>query len=61
MRVELPAPLKPGQQFIFKLTGIIKLLIAMNDGGRGGYEYFPGRWQSSFHHGAMVSTALCVQ
>lgn len=41
MRVELPAPLKAGQRFIFKLDWNYKLADRMGRGGRGGYEYFP--------------------
>ncbi|MFZ9387375.1 MAG: M1 family peptidase, partial [Chitinophagaceae bacterium] len=41
MRVELPAVLKPGQRFVFKLDWDYKLADRMSIGGRGGYEYFP--------------------
>ncbi len=41
MRVELPASLKAGQRFIFKLDWNYKLADRMGRGGRGGYEYFP--------------------
>jgi hypothetical protein len=41
MRVELPAPLKAGQRFVFKLDWNYKLADRMSRGGRGGYEYFP--------------------
>ncbi|MFM2146710.1 MAG: hypothetical protein RL732_1546 [Bacteroidota bacterium] len=41
MRVELPAPLKPGQKFIFTLDWNYKIADRMTKGGRGGYEYFP--------------------
>jgi len=41
MRVELPAPLKPGQRFIFKLDWNYKISDRNVRGGRGGYEYFP--------------------
>jgi hypothetical protein len=40
MRVELPAELKAGQRFIFKLDWDYKIPDRMKDGGRGGYEYF---------------------
>ncbi|RYY61102.1 MAG: M1 family peptidase [Chitinophagaceae bacterium] len=40
MRVELPAPLKPGQRFIFKLDWNYKISDRMSVGGRGGYELF---------------------
>ena len=41
MRVELPAPLKPGQKFIFTLDWNYKMPNRLTIGGRGGYEYFP--------------------
>ncbi len=41
MRVELPAPLKAGQRFVFKLDWNYKIADRMSKGGRGGYEYFP--------------------
>lgn len=41
MRVELPTPLKPGKQFIFKIDWNYRIPNRMKDGGRGGYEYFP--------------------
>ncbi|RYY50817.1 MAG: M1 family peptidase [Chitinophagaceae bacterium] len=41
MRVELPAPLKPGQQFVFKIDWNYFISDRMTYGGRGGYEYFP--------------------
>ncbi|HUR65343.1 MAG TPA: M1 family metallopeptidase [Chitinophagaceae bacterium] len=41
MRVELPAGLKPGQRFTFKLDWDYRLSDRVNRGGRGGYEYFP--------------------
>ncbi len=41
MRVELPVALKPGQQFVFKLTWDYKIPDRISMGGRGGYEYFP--------------------
>ncbi|RYY53686.1 MAG: M1 family peptidase [Chitinophagaceae bacterium] len=40
MRVELPAPLKPGQRFVFKLDWNYKISDRMSFGGRGGYELF---------------------
>ena len=40
MRVELPAALKPGQKFIFKIDWSYKIPDRMTKGGRGGYEYF---------------------
>ncbi|HVU95912.1 MAG TPA: M1 family metallopeptidase [Puia sp.] len=41
MRVELPAVLKPGQKFIFKIDWNYHVSDRMKYGGRGGYEYFP--------------------
>jgi hypothetical protein len=41
MRVELPAPLKPGQKFVYKLDWNYKIVDRQGRGGRGGYEYFP--------------------
>ncbi len=41
MRVELPTPLKAGQQFIFKIEWNYYITDRMKYGGRGGYEYFP--------------------
>lgn len=40
MRVELPAVLKPGQRFVFKLDWNYKISNRMEMGGRGGYEHF---------------------
>ncbi len=41
MRVDLPAPLKPGQQYIVKIDWNYKISNRQEQGGRGGYEYFP--------------------
>jgi hypothetical protein len=41
MRIELPAPLKPGQKFVFNVDWNYKISNRMTMGGRGGYEYFP--------------------
>ena len=41
MRLELPAPLKAGQRFVFKLDWNYKLADRLGRGGRGGYEFFP--------------------
>ncbi|WP_462250609.1 M1 family metallopeptidase [Ferruginibacter sp.] len=41
MRIELPLPLKPGQQFIFKIDWNYYIADRMKFGGRGGYEFFP--------------------
>ncbi len=40
MRVELPAILKAGQRFVFKLDWNYKISNRMSMGGRGGYEHF---------------------
>jgi hypothetical protein len=41
MRIELPATLKPGQQFIFNVSWNYKISDRLKYGGRGGYELFP--------------------
>lgn len=41
MRLELPAELKAGQRFVFKIDWNYKISDRMTRGGRGGYEYFP--------------------
>jgi hypothetical protein len=48
MRVELPAPLKPGQHFVFKLDWKYKISDRQSRFGRGGYEYFPEDGNSEF-------------
>jgi len=48
MRVDLPSPLKPGQQFIFKIKWNYKIPERMRIGGRGGYEYFEGDGNNLF-------------
>jgi len=40
MRVDLPAPLKSGQKFVFSIKWWYKINDHVNDGGRSGYEYF---------------------
>lgn len=40
MRVDLPAPLKPGQKYIIKIDWSYKISDRMKYGGRGGYEHF---------------------
>lgn len=42
MRVDLPAPLKPGQKFVFNVNWNYRITDRMVQNGRGGYEYFPG-------------------
>ncbi len=41
MRIDLPAPLKPGQKFVFNIDWNYKISDRLTFGGRGGYEYFP--------------------
>ena len=41
MRVELPMTLKPGQKFIMKVAWNYHISNRMQEGGRGGYEFFP--------------------
>ena len=41
MRVELPQPLKPGQQFIYKVGWNYNIIERTKFGGRGGFENFP--------------------
>ncbi|HMC98750.1 MAG TPA: hypothetical protein VKH37_01310, partial [Ferruginibacter sp.] len=41
MRIELPQPLKPGQQFIFKVDWNYNIIERTRYGGRGGFEFFP--------------------
>ena len=41
MRVELPQPLKPGQQFVFKVDWNYNIIERTKYGGRGGFENFP--------------------
>jgi hypothetical protein len=41
MRVELPAILKPGQKFVFKIDWYYNISNRQKQGGRGGYELFP--------------------
>lgn len=40
MRIELPQPLKPGQQFKYKVDWNYNIIERTKYGGRGGYEYF---------------------
>ncbi|MBD0368770.1 MAG: M1 family metallopeptidase, partial [Flavisolibacter sp.] len=41
MRVDLPQPLKPGQQYVLKIDWDYRIPDRITMGGRGGYEYFP--------------------
>ncbi len=40
MRIELPQPLKPGQQFKFRVDWNYNIIERTKYGGRGGFEYF---------------------
>jgi len=40
LRIDLPAPLKPGQQLVFNVKWSYKISDRLTFGGRGGYEYF---------------------
>ncbi len=40
MRIDLPSPLKPGQQFVFKCNWSYKIPDRITEFSRGGYEYF---------------------
>jgi len=40
MRIDLPAPLQPGEQFAFKIKWWYNINDRMKIGGRSGYEYF---------------------
>jgi hypothetical protein len=42
MRIDLPAPLKPGQKFVFNLDWSYKISDRMVKNGRGGYETVDG-------------------
>ncbi|MDQ3048036.1 MAG: M1 family metallopeptidase [Bacteroidota bacterium] len=48
MRIDLPAPLKPNTQFIFKIKWNYNIPERMKIGGRGGYEFFEGDGNSLF-------------
>jgi hypothetical protein len=41
MRVDLPAPLAPGKQYVFKVKWHHNINNHLLVGGRGGYEFFP--------------------
>ncbi|HNP24077.1 MAG TPA: M1 family metallopeptidase [Panacibacter sp.] len=41
MRVELPAALKPGQQFVFNISWYYNISDRFKYRGRGGFEFFP--------------------
>ncbi len=40
MRVDIPAPLKPGSQYAFKVKWWYNINSRTKDGGRSGYEYY---------------------
>jgi hypothetical protein len=42
MRLDIPAPLKPGEHLVFKIKWSYKISDRLSVGGRGGYEYFAG-------------------
>ncbi len=41
LRIDLPAPLKPGEKVVFNLNWNYNIVNRMELGGRGGYEFFP--------------------
>lgn len=41
MRVDLPAPLKPGTSYTFNVEWWFNIIDRLNEGFRSGYEYFP--------------------
>ena len=60
MRVDLPAPLKPGQKFIISIDWNYKIPDRIKYGGaRGGYEFFPEDGNSLFTM-AQWYPRLCV-
>jgi hypothetical protein len=59
MRIDLPAPLKPGQQFVFNVDWTYKISDRQVFNGRGGYEYFPEDGNSLFTM-AQWYPRLCV-
>ena len=42
MRIDLPQPLKPGQQYAFNVRWHNNINDVSRNGGRSGYEFFPG-------------------
>jgi len=42
MRLDIASPLKPGEHMLFHVKWYYKITDRMVQGGRGGYEYFPG-------------------
>lgn len=59
MRIDLPVPLKAGQQFIFNVDWTYKIPDRLTFGGRGGYELFPEDGNSLFTM-AQWYPRLCV-
>ncbi|RYF47032.1 MAG: M1 family peptidase, partial [Cytophagaceae bacterium] len=41
MRIDLPAPVKPGASYTFRVDWNFKIVDAKQTGARSGYEYFP--------------------
>lgn len=41
MRIDLPTPLKPGENFTLNIEWSYNVYDRMTENGRGGYEYFP--------------------
>ncbi len=41
MRVDLPQAIEPGKKMVFSIKWKYNLVNRLEDGGRGGYEYFP--------------------
>ncbi|HRW98146.1 MAG TPA: M1 family metallopeptidase [Cyclobacteriaceae bacterium] len=41
MRIDLPKPMNPGDNFTFKIDWAFNINDRMSEGGRSGYEYFP--------------------
>lgn len=41
MRIDLPVPLQPGQQFVFNIDWKYKISDRLVQAGRGGFEFFP--------------------
>jgi hypothetical protein len=48
MRIDLTVPLKPNQQFVFRIKWNYKIPERMKIGGRGGYEFFEGDGNSLY-------------
>ncbi len=59
MRVDLPKPMKTGDQFAFQVTWSYKEKDRMNYNERGGYEYFPADG-NYIYHVAQWFPRMCV-